>query len=130
MDRGSIQPQIALQPFGLPADHLNTMRMLASALLLAALALASGCAGSRPVAWAGGPTSAHAAFVQEGWASYYGSAHQGRRTASGVKFDEHDLTAAHRSLPFGTQVRVTNLANAGKLIVPMTNSGPLVLNRV
>src|SRR5262245_63243495 len=88
---------------------------LSTALLLTVLALASGCAGSSPATWGGGGArgaeSPQIAFVEEGWASYYGSAHQGRRTASGERFDEHDLTAAHRTLPFGTHVRVTNLDN-------------------
>jgi peptidoglycan lytic transglycosylase len=93
--------------------------------------LASGCAGSRPVTWdGGGADPARAAFVQEGWASYYGTAHHGRRTASGMRFDEHQLTAAHRSLPFGTMVRVTNLDNGRQVTVTINDRGPFKKKRV
>jgi rare lipoprotein A len=105
------------------------MRPLAPALLL--VVLASGCAGSRPVTWdGGGADPARAAFVQEGWASYYGTAHHGRRTASGMRFDEHQLTAAHRSLPFGTMVRVTNLDNGRQVTVTINDRGPFKKKRV
>jgi rare lipoprotein A len=103
--------------------------MLATAVLLAVLGTASGCAGSRPAPMDPGPLASNA-FVQEGWASYYGSAHQGHRTASGVRFDEHDLTAAHRSLPFGTMVRVTNLDNGRQVTVTINDRGPFKKKRV
>ncbi|HEY8290210.1 MAG TPA: septal ring lytic transglycosylase RlpA family protein [Acetobacteraceae bacterium] len=62
-------------------------------------------------------TTAH--WIGEtGTASYYGPAHQGRRTASGSRFDEYALTAAHPWLPFGTLVRVT-LAGSGRSVVVM-----------
>jgi rare lipoprotein A len=92
--------------------------------LLAALAAASGCAATRPT------VSSPSAFVQEGWASYYGTAHHGRRTASGERFDEHQLTAAHRSLPFGTLVRVTNLGNGREVVVTINDRGPFRKHRV
>ncbi len=69
-------------------------------------------------------------FIQEGIASYYGSYHHGRRTASGTVFDEHLLTAAHRTLPFGTQVRVTNLENGRHVILVVTDRGPFRKQRV
>ena len=51
------------------------------------------------------------AAAHTGTASYYSNRFHGRRTASGERFDQNDLTAMHRSLPFGTRLRVTNLAN-------------------
>src|SRR5262249_39188059 len=52
-----------------------------------------------------------------GMASYYGGGFHGRRTASGARFDSSALTAAHRSLPFGTMVRVTHLGNGRSVVV-------------
>jgi len=65
-----------------------------------------------------------------GLASYYGSYHQGLRTASGERFDMRELTVAHRTLPFGTQVRITNLANGRVVTVRITDRGPYVAGRV
>ena len=63
-----------------------------------------------------------AAFVGEaGTASYYGNRHQGRRTASGTRFDQRLLTAAHPWLPFGTKVRVTALDSGKSVIVTITD---------
>ncbi|MGI8874785.1 MAG: septal ring lytic transglycosylase RlpA family protein [Egibacteraceae bacterium] len=66
----------------------------------------------------------------EGEASYYGENFRGRRTASGEPFNPDDLTAAHRSLPFGTIVRVTNLANGRQVEVRINDRGPYAGNRV
>src|SRR5688572_5979171 len=55
--------------------------------------------------------TAPATLPQTGQASWYGAAHHGKRTASGAIYDKEALTAAHPSLPFGTRVKVTNLAN-------------------
>lgn len=65
-----------------------------------------------------------------GIASYYGSELQGRRTASGTRFNRHALTAAHRSLPFGARVRVTNLINGRAVIVQINDRGPFVKRRI
>ena len=69
-------------------------------------------------------------FVQTGTASWYGNAFKGHKTASGERYDPEDLTAAHRSLPFGTMVRVTNLRNARNVVVRITNRGPYVKGRI
>lgn len=63
-------------------------------------------------------------------ASYYGRAHDGRRTASGEIFDMNGLTAAHRTLPFGTRVRVTNLANGRQAVVRINDRGPFRRGRI
>ena len=63
-------------------------------------------------------------YDKTGTASYYGSRHHGKRTASGERFNQHGLTAAHRSLPFGSRVRVTNLANQRSVVVRINDRGP------
>jgi len=62
--------------------------------------------------------------VQRGSASYYGSKFSGRATASGVAYNPRAYTAAHRSLPFGTVLRVTRLDGRGKVYVTVTDRGP------
>src|SRR5687767_1435960 len=98
--------------------HASFRRMLVFLWLAAFLA---GC--SSP-----GSRQREAAVV--GIASYYGSAHQGRKTASGERFDMNKLTAAHRTLPFGQKVRVTNLGNQRSVIVRINDRGPFVRGRI
>jgi len=82
--------------------------------LLALLILATGCASS----------------TSDGLASYYADKYQGHKTASGERFDTARLTAAHRTLPFGTRVRVTNLDNGRSVVVRVNDRGPFVSGRV
>lgn len=63
-------------------------------------------------------------YRAEGQASWYGAKHHGRKTASGERFDQNALTAAHRELPFGTRVQVTNLSNNKRVIVRINDRGP------
>jgi rare lipoprotein A len=65
-----------------------------------------------------------------GIASYYGDAFHGRKTSSGEVYDMHALTAAHRTLPFNTRVRVTNLDNSRSVEVRINDRGPFKDNRV
>jgi rare lipoprotein A (peptidoglycan hydrolase) len=65
-----------------------------------------------------------------GMASYYGGQFHGRRTASGARFDAGGLTAAHRSLPFGTRVRVTHMGNGRSVVVRINDRGPYVGGRI
>jgi rare lipoprotein A len=65
-----------------------------------------------------------------GVASFYGGQFHGRLTASGARFDANGLTAAHRSLPFGTRVRVTHLGNGRSVDVRINDRGPFVGGRV
>ena len=99
---------------------IRTRLGLAAALLLAAGTL--GCATTRGVTLA--------RDQQVGVASYYAHAHQGRRTASGERFDMAEMTAAHRTLPFGTRVRVTNLANGRRTVVRINDRGPFKRKRL
>ncbi len=64
------------------------------------------------------------AVLDSGTASYYGRAHQGRRTASGSRFDMEQLTAAHPWLPFGTRIRVTAQETGRSVIVTITDRLP------
>ncbi|BCM86030.1 hypothetical protein mvi_44910 [Methylobacterium indicum] len=70
------------------------------------------------------------AEAQSGKASWYGPGFQGRRTANGERFNTHALTAAHRRLPFGTRVRVTNTSNGRSVVVRINDRGPYVGGRV
>jgi len=68
--------------------------------------------------------------VHTGLASWYGPGFHGNRTASGEVFNQNELTAAHRSLPFGTRVRVTNLNNGQSVTVRINDRGPFVRGRI
>lgn len=68
--------------------------------------------------------------IGSGTASYYGAKFHGRRTASGEKFDMHAMTAAHRTLPFGTLVEVTNPRNGKTVTVRINDRGPFHGNRI
>ena len=67
--------------------------------------------------------------AQSGMASYYGT-ESGTHTASGARFNPGAMTAAHRSLPFGTKVRVTNKSNGSSVIVTINDRGPFVRGRI
>ncbi len=69
-------------------------------------------------------------YVEEGVASWYGVPFDGRRTSNGEIYDMNEFTAAHRTLPFGAVVRVTNLANGRETEVRINDRGPFVANRV
>jgi rare lipoprotein A len=76
------------------------------------------------------PTDASGQRVQSGKASWYGPGFHGKRTASGEKFDTNELTAAHRTLPFGTRVRVVNKKNGQSVVVRINDRGPYAHGRV
>ncbi len=67
---------------------------------------------------------------QTGQASFYGGKFHGRPTASGEIFDMNKLSAAHRTLPFGTMIKVTNLNNGQSVVVKVNDRGPFVDNRI
>ena len=69
-------------------------------------------------------------WYQFGRASWYGKYFQGHQTASGENFNMYDLTCAHRSLPIGSLVRVTNLRNHKSVVVRVNDRGPVPQNRV
>lgn len=102
-------------------------RSLAFALCLS-LVLATGCA--RPGRGAGDARTRRAGVSPTGVASYYADKFQGRPTASGEKFDQRKMTAAHRTLAFGTKVRVTDVATGKTVTVRVNDRGPFVAGRV
>jgi peptidoglycan lytic transglycosylase len=69
-------------------------------------------------------------YVQQGAASWYGPGFHGRKTASGERFDQHELTAAHKKLPLGTKATVTNLKNGKTVEVEINDRGPYVGGRI
>ena len=73
---------------------------------------------------------APAGYTEEGNASWYGEPFNGRRASNGEIYDMYKLTAAHRTLPFDTVVRVTNLNNGKSTTVRITDRGPFVENRI
>jgi rare lipoprotein A len=69
-------------------------------------------------------------WIQQGRVSWYGPGFHGRITANGEIFDTHELTMAHRSLPFGSEVRVTNLENGRSVVLRVNDRGPYVRGRI
>ena len=68
--------------------------------------------------------------IQSGAASWYGPGFHGKKTANGERFNTHDLTAAHKTLPFGTKVRVTNERTGKSVVVRINDRGPYAHGRV
>ena len=71
-----------------------------------------------------------AVSFQSGKASWYGPGFHGRRTANGERFNTDDMTAAHRTLPFGTKVKVTNARTGKSVVVRINDRGPYAHGRV
>ncbi len=102
------------------AKHLIFRKSCLAYACLLATAYFSGCSSYRPQR----RLDTHPSGAQNGLASWYGSRFDGRKTASGQIFSKHALTAAHRTLPFGTIVRVTNRNNGRQVIVTINDRGP------
>lgn len=101
---------------------------------LTSLILVAGCAHRQAAAPAPRP-AAPAPPVEEGWserglASWYGEPYHGRRTASGEIYDMHQLTAAHKSLPFGSMVRVKRRDSGADVTVRVNDRGPFIEGRI
>ena len=91
-----------------------------------ALLLCAPASGSRSASFADVVSS----WAQSGRVSWYGPGFHGRRTASGEVFNTNDLTMAHRSLPLGSKVRVTNLANGRSVVLRVNDRGPYARGRI
>lgn len=76
------------------------------------------------------PSLPEAVVLGRGSASYYAAKFDGRRTANGERFDNDAMTAAHRTLPFGTRVRVTSVATGRSVVVRINDRGPFHAGRV
>src|SRR6478752_5097735 len=85
-------------------------------LLISGMLWLAGCAGSR--------------FTEEGKASYYSNKLEGKKMANGEKYNPRKLTAAHKTLPFGTRIKVTNLDTQKSVKVKVTDRGPFSPGRV
>jgi len=112
----------------------RTVRRLiaAAAVAFGSAIVAAGCAtssGHRPRVQTPAPAPA-AGNVEEGLASWYGEPYHGRPTASGPRYDMWAMTAAHRTLPFGTVVRVRNLDSGREADVTINDRGPFVQGRI
>ena len=104
-----------------PEDALLVVRFRrrVAAVVLAFLAVLPACAKRMPV-----PDATRVIEMREGLASWYGERFHGRMMASGGRFDMHEMVAAHPSYPFGTLVRITNLANRRQVRVRILDRGP------
>lgn len=98
---------------------MNTKIVLAFASLVATTCMTTTHAHART-----------ASRAQAGMASWYGPGFHGKRTASGERFNTRALTAAHRTLPFGARVRVTNKSNGRSIVVRINDRGPFTGGRV
>jgi rare lipoprotein A len=103
--------------------------------VLSIVVLGATCASTAKPAPASGtapatPTQPKKHWYQIGRASWYGGYFQGHATASGENYNMTDLTCAHRSLPIGTLIRVTNLGNHKSVVVRVNDRGPYLASRV
>lgn len=98
-------------------------------LALAGLFISGSTIFLSPAAYAD-PDTSSSKVIQSGRASWYGPGFHGRRTASGETFNTNDLTAAHRTLPFGTRVRVVNKKTGKSVVVRINDRGPYAHGRV
>lgn len=109
--------------------HLSGLMMAMYLVLLTAFSAQARTAGfsddeKAPAA------SAKKATVLRGRASWYGREHQGHRTSNGERFDRNKYTCAHKTLPFGTRLRVTNPQNGKSVVVRVTDRGPFRHQRI
>ena len=115
---------------------MKTTPLLARAILLLSLTgLAQAQPASAPApspapAAAAAPAAAPAADASEGKLAWYGRKFAGRKTASGQRFNPEAMTMAHKTLPFGTQVRVTNLKNQRSVVLRVNDRGPTQADRI
>jgi rare lipoprotein A len=112
--------------------RLTDRRQFAGWMVMALLAVLTGCSTAPD---RGRRESEAAALTRSpefgrGRASWYGPGFHGKRTASGERFDMNDLTAAHRTLPFGTRVRVRNTQNGREVVVRINDRGPQIRDRI
>jgi rare lipoprotein A len=99
--------------------------MVAPALMLGACVATTEQAVSKT-----GQSSPSGKQIQRGQATWYGPGFHGRKTASGERFNTHAMTAAHRSLPFGSKVRVVNEKTGHSVIVRINDRGPFTRGKI
>lgn len=89
-----------------------------------------GISGAVPLVLKDSKPNGSVSKVQHGVASYYANRFHGRKTASGVKYSRNAMTCAHRTLPFGTRIRVTNQSNGRSVILKVNDRGPFSKGRI
>ncbi|WP_310736246.1 MULTISPECIES: septal ring lytic transglycosylase RlpA family protein [unclassified Pseudoalteromonas] len=100
--------------------------MLIKALLISlSLAILAGCSSSQT-----NYSATSTGIREQGNASFYADKYHGRLTASGEKFDQQAMTAAHKQLPFNSKVKVTNTANNRSVVVRVNDRGPFIPGRI
>ena len=112
-----------------PVDHTPAGRRLASLIVAVAFAAAL-LAVPAPETHVPTQVDEAPAWTQNGKVSWYGPGFHGRQTANGEIFDTNEMTMAHRSLAFGSKVRVTNLDNGRSIVVRVNDRGPYVGGRI
>ena len=95
-------------------------------LLLIILTSLTACSQVRTPSHPSYPTT----FSQSGKASYYADKYHGRQTASGERFNQNSLTAAHKTLDFDTWIKVTNINNGKSVVVKINDRGPFIKGRI
>lgn len=105
---------------------MNFAKTICYALVAVAMLL-SGCAKN---VTSKKPTPIKKDALEEGYASWYGPGFHGKRTASGERFNMNALTCAHKTLPFGTHLKVVNLATEQSVVVKVNDRGPFIAGRV
>jgi rare lipoprotein A len=137
IDKRVLNPKSHISPLTWQSSsRVNPFRIL----LLAFPFLLVACASTTPETKKGDyytvagkryyPISSSAGFAQRGLASWYGRKFHGRLTSNGERYNMYGRTAAHKTLPFNTYVRVTNLQNGRKTIVRINDRGPFVRGRI
>jgi rare lipoprotein A len=112
------------------ARPLRPIAALLGVLLVSCMVLAPALAATTDQIISSSPRERARAYRHVGLASWYGRESQGRRTATGERFDRHKLTAAHRTLPLHTRLRVTNLSNGRTVEVMVSDRGPFKHRRI
>ena len=110
-----------------------SQRTLWCSICLCAASVLMGCGAAVPrFTTRAAPARENSSLVHqlEGTASYYAEEFDGRKTSNGETYNMHELTAAHRTLPFNTKIRVVNLENGKSVVVRVNDRGPFKDNRV
>lgn len=109
------------------ACEIRLLKIVAFCLL--ALMLVSLAVAKSPARSADAPAAHNANQIRYGMASFYGKGLQGKKTATGEKFDKNEISAAHPTYPLGTRLRVTNLRNGRTVNVRVNDRGPVKEHR-